>query len=468
VRKETVAVLGRLPDEVLCFADAVAQAELIRIGSVTAVQLVEATLDRIGRFDGHLNAFRVVLADQARRDADAVDGGERCGPLAGVPVAIKDDTDVAGEITAWGGEANDAPAVRDADVVARLRAAGAVIIGKTNVPELDVWPWTSSKRWGVTRNPWDTRRTPGGSSGGSAAAVSTGLCTMALGSDGGGSVRYPAALTGIVGYKPQRDSIPLGEQHRDGWNGLLGYGPLTRSVRDSALFIDVTAGSELLDSLARPCPSTRVAVAVNAPPGSLSRLDRARLAAVAEVAQLLQSLGHSVTETRLPMSSALMRNMTIRYLSGVAIDAKSVQHPDTLERRTKRLARFGRMISQRRLAAARAQEAAIAEQLNAVFNEADAVITPVAAGPPPLLSEVDKRGALSSFRASNNGAYAMPWNVIGQPAITVPAGQDADGLPLAVQLCGRAHDNTTVLRLASQIETARPWIAQLPREPRHV
>lgn len=186
--------------------DATAQAELVRTGAVSARVLVEATLHQIKQVDPTVNAFRVVLADQALADADRIDARSRPGaderPLIGVPVAVKDDTDVAGQITAWGSASHGGPAVDDAEVVSRLRAAGAIIVGKTNVPELTLWPWTASERWETTRNPWNPDRTPGGSSGGSAAAVCAGMSAIAIGSDGGGSIRYPAGLTGLVGLKP--------------------------------------------------------------------------------------------------------------------------------------------------------------------------------------------------------------------------------------------------------------------------
>jgi len=188
----------------LAYAGAAEQARRVAAGEVSPREVVEATLARIERLEPRLNAFRVVLAERALAEAQ----GRPAGPLAGVPVAIKDDTDVAGELTCAGTAANDRLATRDADVVALLRAAGAIVIGKTNVPELDSWGFTESMTFGITRNPWDLGRTPGGSSGGSAVAAATGMCGVAHGTDGTGSLRNPAAWTGILGLRPGRTRIP--------------------------------------------------------------------------------------------------------------------------------------------------------------------------------------------------------------------------------------------------------------------
>ena len=242
---------------------------LVREGQISAVELISLTLSEIERRNPTLNAYRVVFHDSAIAEARAFDARrnrEALALLGGVPVAIKDDTDVSGVATAWGTSANDGPASADAEVVARLRSAGAIVVGKTHVPEMTAWPWTSSVTWGVTRNPWDLARTPGGSSGGSAAAVAAGMCGVALGSDGGGSVRYPAALTGSFGLKPQRDRIPLAP-HDGAWNGLLAYGPISRTVHDAAVFLDATAGTQLVDAIERPRGRLQIAVALNAPKG---------------------------------------------------------------------------------------------------------------------------------------------------------------------------------------------------------
>ena len=225
------------------FAGAAEQVRMLAAGRITSPELVELYLDRIARFDGSLNAYRVVRGDAARAEAiraqRRLDAGERL-PLLGVPIAIKDDVDVAGEVTAWGTAAHGPTKESDAEIVRMLRAAGAIVLGKTNVPEMTIWPFTESPTFGATRNPWDLSRSPGGSSGGTAAAIAAGLAPFGLGSDGGGSIRTPATWCGLYGLKPQRGRVAL-SPHDDGWHGLIVNGPLTRTVEDAALFLDVTS-----------------------------------------------------------------------------------------------------------------------------------------------------------------------------------------------------------------------------------
>src|SRR5918999_1121921 len=221
----------------LAFAGVARQAELVRRGDVSSTELVELYLERIGRLEPELNAFRTVMAERALADARQADarrgaGGER--PLLGVPIAVKDTEDVGGEVTGWGTAAHGGPAERDNDLVMRLRGAGAVVVGKTNLPELAIMGATEGPAFGVTRNPWDPDRTPGGSSGGSGAAVSAGLCAAATASDGAGSIRIPASCCGLVGMKPQRHRISLSP--REGaWHDMTVNGFLTRGVLDTAL-----------------------------------------------------------------------------------------------------------------------------------------------------------------------------------------------------------------------------------------
>ena len=453
----------------LAYAGAVEQARLIRERQVSARDVVEATLGRIDALNPSLNAFRVVFAERAIAEADALDARNDRGVdgvLAGVPVAVKDDADVAGEVTAWGTDAYGPAKAHDSDVVARMRAAGAIVIGKTHVPEMTLWPWTASKTWGATGNPWDLQRTPGGSSGGSAAAVAAGLCGLALGSDGGGSIRYPSALTGLFGLKTQRGRIPLGPDHHDAWNGLTVYGPLARSVADAAAFLDATADDRprggFLHAIREPLGSMRIGVSFKAPPGSFGRLAPERRVAVEQTAELLRSLGHDVFEQEVDYGLGAMWNVSVRYLKGFQHDLATMPRAENVERTTRALARRARLLPGRSLRSARTNEAAIAARMNRSFERADVVLTPMAGGAAPRIADVAGKGLTRSLLRASVAAWAAPWNAIGQPAASVPTGFDADGLPLAVQLCGRPNDELTLLRIAAQLETARPWASVRP------
>ncbi len=308
-------------------AGAAEQARPVATREVSARELVEATLRRIEDLDPLLHAYRVVLAEQALERAIELDRVPRDarGVLHGVPVAVKDDTDVAGSTTTFGTAAHGPPVAVDAVVVTRLRAAGAVIVGKTCVPEMDAWPWTTSATWGTTRNPWSLDRTPGGSSGGSAAAAASGMCGVALGSDGGGSVRYPAAMCGLFGLKAQRGRMPLdGANGGAGWHGLVAYGPLARHVADAATLLDATGDDApsggFSRALSEPVGSLRVAVSFDPPAGSLTRLSSERRRAVERMAELLTSLGHHVFACEVGGGRRTMADMTIRYLAGISRD----------------------------------------------------------------------------------------------------------------------------------------------------
>jgi amidase len=445
-------------DDEVCFAGAFEQARLVRDRVVSAEELVCSMLRQIERVDRHVNAFRVVFADTAITTARRIDAAAQADdskPLLGVPVAIKDDCDVAGEVTAWGTKAYGPGPSEDAEVVHRLRTAGAIILGKTHVPEMTAWPWTSSDTWGVTRNPWNLTRTAGGSSGGSAAAVASGMCGMALGSDGGGSIRYPAGLVGVFGLKPQLDRIPLGRRS-GAWNGLLALGPLTRTVRDAALFLDATAATSMLPGLDQPAQNLRVNVSFDPPRGSFVRLHPEARRAVEMTAELLIDLGHRVSAREVDYGN-VMNDATIRYLDGVARDVAAISHPERLHVTTRRLARVGRLLPRRIVERAVGRKDMLARRVNRVFDDADFVLTPMSPGDPPAADAATHHGLLWALRHSNVAAWAIPWNAIGQPAVSLPVGFDSNGLPLAVQLCAPSGHEHVLLDVASQIEAARPW-----------
>lgn len=452
----------------LAFAGIARQAELVHAGEVTPRELVELYLERIARIDPQLNAIRVVFAERALAEADQAAARRGAGderPLLGVPVLIKDDADVAGEITAKGTGAEDRPATADSEVVRRLRAAGAIVLGKTHVPELMQWPFTESATWGITRNPWDLGRSPGGSSGGSGAAVAAGLSGAALGSDGAGSIRIPAACCALFGLKPQRGRIPTAPQE-DGWQGLTTVGCVTRSVRDTALWWDVVADRDegagsYAEAAAGEPERLRIACATNNP--LFAPLSREQRGAYEETIALLRSLGHTVQEMRVPYGDVLSE-IVPRYLRGVADDATGLAHPRRLERRSRTMARWGRVLPDAVIARARRQEAATAERISAaVFAAHDVLLTPATAGLPLPVGRYEGRGALWTFNGvARYTPYTPVWNVTGQPAASVPAGFTPEGVPLAVQLVGRPHDEATLLSLSAQLEAARPWADRRP------
>lgn len=455
-------------DPDIAFCSAAHQARLLAAGTITAPELLEVYLDRISRLDPQIRAYRVVLAASARREAataqQRLESGERL-PLLGVPIAIKDDVDLAGEVTAMGTGAHGSAKTQDAEVVSRLRAAGAVIIGKTAVPEMCIWPFTESVTFGATHNPWDIRRTPGGSSGGSAAAVAAGLTALALGSDGGGSIRIPATWCGVFGVKPQRDRVPLAP-HDDAWHGLSVNGPLARTVEDAALFLDVTTNSagEFGAAAARAPGHLRIALSTRVPPPLLARIGTAQRAALHDAGTLLRDLGHDVVvrEPDYPLG-VIVGGFFPRFARGVRDEVAAMPRPERLEARTRGMARLGGLFSDRRIAAIRANEADVTARVLSVFDDVDVLITPGTATGPSRVGAYQRRGAVTTLAlAAARVPFQEVFNFTGQPAAAVPWGLDDDGLPLSIQLVGRPHDEATLLSLSAQIEAARPWAQRRP------
>jgi amidase len=468
-------VAGRLtrvsPVSDLSRADVAETVRSTTSGEVTARAAVEEALARIAATDPGLNAFSRVLAREARaeadaRDADAAAGGVR-GPLHGVPVAIKEEIDVAGTVTTFGGEGNSTPASADAEVVRRLRAAGAVVVGKTTMPEFGAFPFTESSSRGLTRNPWDRTRTPGGSSGGTAAAVASGMVPVAMGGDGGGSIRIPSASCGLFGLKPQRGRVST-SPHPHLWFALGTAGPLTRTVLDSAIVYDVIRGNVDGDLYRAGGDASFVEAAGRAPgrlrigwsvkPVTLGvRPDPLHVRAVADTARLLAELGHDVREID-PRYPDPTTAFVPQFLGGVRAEAALVEHYDRLERRTRQTCRMGAWVRPRVIERALADSEKVSVKANRVFDDVDVLLTPAIAHRPPLVGRLDGVGTVgAALRAMPSIAYAALWNVAGNPAASVPCGIADDGLPLAVQLVGRTDDEATLFSLSAQLERSRPW-----------
>jgi amidase len=461
----------------IAFAGAARQAEMVRAGEVSPTELVRLHLERIERLDPQLNSFRVVLAERALLEAEQAEARLRGGderPLLGVPIALKDSTDLAGEQTTHGTDGFPDPAGADSEMVRRLREAGAIVVGKTLLPELAIWGFTESATWGVSRNPWNPQRTPGGSSGGSAAAVAAGLVPIASASDGAGSIRIPAACCGLFGLKPQRGRVSLAPD-RQHWNGLSVNGCVSRSVIDTALWLDVVSGGSE-EAGAPPPPERPFVEAARTPPGKLriaysSLAPRAvapptvsaeAKATVEETAALLASLGHQIVAQD-PDWGTLGNNSVPRYLRGISEDFARVPEPGRLERRTRAMAKLGGSIPAGVFEKAHRAAVTDSARVNAIFDSHDVLMTPVMGGTALPVRRWEGRGALWTLLGmSRFYPYCIPWNHLGNPSMAVPAGFGADGMPLSVQIVGRPGDEATLLSLAAQLEAERPWADKRP------
>ncbi|MEZ5247327.1 MAG: amidase family protein [Acidimicrobiales bacterium] len=462
----------------LAFAGIAAQAELIRTGEITSRELVELYLSRIQRIDPELNAFREVFAEEAR--AAAADADERIGrgdqaPLLGVPVAFKDELDMEGRVARHGTSAYDEPATANAVHVQRMLDAGAIALGKTALPELAVCGFTESITSGDTRNPWDLSRTPGGSSGGSGAAVAAGLVGAASASDGAGSIRIPAALNGLFGLKPQRGRVSLMPE-AEHWHGMSKTGCLTRRVADAALWLDVARGPADGDAHRPPPPDGSYVEAARTPPPRL-RIGRSRatvralvpplmeaeaLSALDRATAVLEGLGHGVEE-RDPDYGNAGNPMIALYLSGVREHLDTVPHPERLEARTRAFGRLGGMIPDRAVRSALRDQDAHAARINEVFDHVDALMTPVTSTLPVPVGRWRGKGAVRTLIGmSRVYPYTAIWNYTGQPAAAIPVGFTDGGLPLSVMLIVPPNREDLIFSLAGQMEAVIGWPDRRP------
>ncbi|MFE7753556.1 amidase [Streptomyces sp. NPDC057429] len=473
------------PDELSEQPGLAGSAQWLADGRTTSRALVSAALARIEASRDSLNAFRHLRTEAALAEAADADrrlaAGERL-PLLGVPVAVKDDTDVAGMPTYFGCDGELPPATADSEAVRRLRAAGAVVVGKTNSCELGQWAFTEGPAFGVTRNPWNTAHTPGGSSGGSAAAVAAGLVPAALGSDGAGSIRIPAAWTHLVGIKPQRGRISV-HPNSDAFQGLTVNGPLARTVADAALLLDAAAGPHPGDphrppavdasAAARRDPGRlRIGLALQ-PPLTLTRNTPHPevVRAVTALAEALARLGHHVEEAR-PRYGLIGLSFVPRATAGIAELAALHPDPALLDPRTRSALRTGTRLGGRVVRAARAREVRQHRRLGAFFEPTgsgrgyDVLLTPTTAAPPPRVGTFDHLSAWRTDLAMTAACpYAWPWNVLGWPGVNVPAGFTRDGLPLGAQLLGPSRSEERLVSLAAQLESDQRWYEHRPPAP---
>ncbi|GAB7040464.1 MULTISPECIES: amidase [Catenuloplanes] len=435
----------------------------VRRGDTSATQVVADHLEHIGSRDPLIGAFRVVRGGEAATEAEKVDEQHDLTrlPLAGVPVAVKENTAIAGLPTWNGSAAARGPiAEEDHEVVRRLRGAGAVVVATSRMPELGLWAVTDDED-GPTRNPWDLTRTPGGSSGGAAAAVSAGLVPLAHGNDGFGSLRIPAACCGLVGLKPGRGVVPPPPE-TDGWFGMAEHGLLATTVADAAIGFAVLAGR---DSAKLTEPSgLRVAVSTRSPVAGIAA-DAPNRDAVTAASRLLIAGGHTAVakDPVYPVALGLRGLATWFGASWTEANNRGVAI-GSLQRRSRRHVRLGKFTT-RRGYVREADREAWRDRSIAFFADhgVDLLLTPALAATPPAADGWATRSWAANMRASMRYApFAAPWNLAALPALVVPVGVRPDGLPLAVQLVGPPGSEMTLLAVAGQFELAAPWPRHAP------
>jgi amidase len=472
-----------MSDSDLMFRGATELAEMVRSGEVSSRELVETSLERIEELNPALNAFVDIDAERALAAADAVRPRDE-RPFAGVPTAIKNNRPVQGLRLTYGCSLMaENMCEYDHNVTRRLKDAGFVIVGTTTLPEYGILPVSEARIFGPTRNPWDLERTPGGSSGGAAAAVASGMLPVAHGNDGGGSVRIPAACCGLVGLKPSRGRVSAAPELGDSSLGIDGM--LTRTVADTAAILDVLAGYEPGDATWAPPPSQSFAQSAASAPGPLriaattlppvpeAVVDPICARAVSDAAELLRSLGHQVDEVEPPWQADGLRELFgVVFSNHIALSigysgAVAGREPTADDMEPMSWAIFSMI---RQLSAIEGMGAAVrlqqfARRLVSFLEPYDALLTPALAERPLPLGALDTAAPepMSTFTRSGLFTPFTPvFNASGQPGISLPLYQGEDGLPLGVQLVGRPAGEGSLLALAAQLEQALPWIERRP------
>ena len=487
--------------------DATGLAELVRSGEVSALELVNEVEARVRAINPKINAVVRTMFEEAR---EVIEGGVGQGPFAGVPFLVKDLIQGYPGVPTTSGcrFTRDYLPEREGELLRRYRTSGLVVVGKTNTPELGVTPVTEPELHGPTRNPWDLQRTSGGSSGGSGAAVAAGVVPMAHGGDGGGSIRIPSACCGLFGLKPTRARNPMGPDSSEGWSGYVVEHVLSRSVRDSAGVLDVTAGPEPTSLYYAPSTARPFAQEVGAPPGTLkvgftlkgampSKENPECRAAVEDVVGLLEELGHEVQEFDPKHDAESLAQAFFTVICGhVAADVRDLETQvgrkatvDEFEVQTWLLRMLGEQMSAADITASVRTLQAEARRLVSAYQAYDVILSPTLGAPPlevgairasgaeaMLQSVIAKTGFSTALklpgavkqaaeRAFDFVPYTPVANFTGQPSMNVPLHWNGAGLPIGTMFTGAFGDEATLIRLASQLEEARPWANRRP--PHH-
>ena len=463
--------------------DATAQARLVKRKEIKPIELVDAAIERVERLNPKVNAVINPMYEQARSEAV---GKLPNGPFMGVPFVLKDLIACCAGVRMLEGSKflRGFIPVHDSELVRRQKRAGLIIIGKTNTPEFGLGVTTEPRLFGPTRNPWDLNRTTGGSSGGSAAAVASGMVPMAHGNDGGGSIRIPSSCCGLFGLKPSRGRNPLGPEYGDFLSGTVVEHALTCSVRDSAALLDATSGPDPGDPYCAPPPVRRFLSEVGADPGRLNIAFTTKLItasplhadcrkAVLDAAKLCSSLGHEVVEAVPPIQGELYTlALGTIWTSGCTwtIDrwARILNREpaaDQFEPATAMLYEMGKQHSASAYLGALEAAQIIARDMAKFLSTYDLLLTPTLNEPPAPLgyfAPVPENPLQGWFRSGDFSAFTTICNLTGQPAMSVPLFWNEVGLPIGIQFMGRFGDEATLFRLAAQLEEARPWAGHRP------
>jgi amidase len=462
-------------DNDLAFATALELAALVSRKEVSPVELVELYGTRIEKLNPELNAYITLSLDRALDEAHAAEaavGGDDLPPFHGVPISVKDLNDTAGLRTTQGSAAfADRVPEADDDVVSAVKRAGFIVLGKTNTPEFGNGPWTEPKAFGPTRNPWDTERTPGGSSGGAAAGLAAGLSPIAQGSDGGGSIRIPSSACGLFGIKATRGRVASPSKPV---SALSTSGPIARTVEDAAALLDTMVGPVLGDAWwigphdgpfrdeaarepgkLRVAFTTKSALQVEVAPGNVEAIHAA--------ARLLEELGHEVSEDTPPYAETIMHGFFALWCVGMATRDPEPDL-DKVEPLNRVMIERGRSVTAPEFLTTWAHLHKALLPVVRFFERYDVLVTPAVATPPPRIGQfVDPEQPLNEFfMAGTFAPFTSIWNTTGQPAVSVPLSWDEQGLPVGVQIVGRPAAEATLIRLSAQLEQARPWRDRRP------
>lgn len=454
-------------------------AALIRKGELSPLELMRDTIDRIDHINPELNAFVALRPEEALAEARAmtekIAAGETPGPLAGLPLGVKDLEDTVGMVTSYGSiPFKENTARSDSIQVARLKAAGAIVVGKTNTPEFGFTGFTKNRLHGTTRNPWHLDRTPGGSSGGAAAAISGGMVPLATGSDAGGSIRIPSSYSGCFGLKPTLGRIPVGPMPYVSYSAMIVMGPLTRSVRDAALYMDCTAGYHPADPHSLPNPQESYLLTIDDFPEKLkiafspdlgyAKVQKEVMTCVEAALKAFKEMGHEVDlwTGGLPDTGDIWSPLVCTDIYAQLCDVLETHRAD-IGRTLVSVVDRTRDLTVAQMTSFQILRTELNRRLASLFDDFDLLLTPTmpteafaAEGPPP--TEIDGQpipllGAV---------AFTYPFNLSGHPAASVPAGLTSAGLPVGLQIVGPRHREDLILQAACAYEKLRPWAHKWP------